>query len=65
MGDNNELRIIGQTLDKPVEADPFASSRGASTSSNKQKGLGLIRNMAKIREIAVSAFSPPERRFRF
>ena len=43
----------------------FASSRGASTSSSRQNGLGLMRNMANIRAVAVSAFSPPERSVMF
>ena len=38
----------------------FASSSGASTSSSRQNGLGLIRKIAKISDTAVSAFSPPD-----
>jgi hypothetical protein len=38
----------------------LASSSGASTSSSRQNGLGLIRKIAKIRLTAVSAFSPPD-----
>jgi hypothetical protein len=36
------------------------SSRGASTSSNKQNGAGFNRNNEKINANAVSAFSPPD-----
>ena len=38
----------------------FASSRGASTSSNTQIGDGLVKKTAKINESAVSACSPPD-----
>src|SRR3989304_5566889 len=43
----------------------FASSRGASTSSRRQKGEGFIRKTEKSSEIKVRAFSPPERRLTF
>jgi hypothetical protein len=38
----------------------LASSSGASTSSRRQNGDGLMRKMAKMSATAVSAFSPPE-----
>ena len=38
----------------------FKSSRGASTSSNKQNGAGFNSKKAKTKDIAVKAFSPPE-----
>ena len=38
----------------------FASSNGASTSSNTQIGDGFVKNTAKIRDKAVSACSPPD-----
>ena len=43
----------------------LASSSGASTSSNKQNGAGLILNIEKTKAIPVPAFSPPDNRFRF
>ena len=39
----------------------FASSSGASTSSSTQIGDGLVKNTAKINDIAVKACSPPDR----
>src|SRR5437667_380005 len=38
----------------------FSSSNGASISSSTQKGVGLIRKLAKMSAIAVKVFSPPE-----
>ena len=38
----------------------FASSSGASTSSNTQIGEGLVKKTAKIKERAVRACSPPD-----
>ena len=38
----------------------FASSRAASTSSNKQNGIFLIFKTANSRLIAVRVFSPPD-----
>ena len=38
----------------------FASSNGASTSSNTQIGAGLVKKTAKIRDNAVKACSPPD-----
>ena len=38
----------------------FRSSRGASTSSSRQKGAGLSSNIANTKANAVSAFSPPD-----
>ena len=43
----------------------LASSSGASTSSSKQKGAGLILNIEKTKAIPVPAFSPPDSRFKF
>ena len=40
----------------------FASSRGASTSSKMQIGAGLVKKTANIRDKAVKACSPPDRR---
>ena len=40
----------------------FASSKGASTSSNTQIGEGFTKNTAKIRDNAVRACSPPDNR---
>ena len=40
----------------------LASSKAASTSSNKQKGTGLIFNIANNNDIAVNVFSPPDKR---
>ena len=40
----------------------FESSSGASTSSSRQKGAGFSWKSEKTSAIAVSAFSPPERR---
>src|SRR3569832_568308 len=37
------------------------SSSGASTSSSTQIGAGLVRNTAKIKAMAVSANTPPEK----
>ncbi|UKI27942.1 MAG: hypothetical protein L6V91_05260 [Bacilli bacterium] len=42
------------------KASTFASSKAASTSSNKQKGTGLIFSIANNNEIAVKVFSPPD-----
>ena len=39
----------------------FVSSNGASTSSKMHKGEGLERNTANNKDIAVKAFSPPDR----
>ena len=39
---------------------PFPSSRGASTSSSKQKGEGFSLNKENNNEIATIAFSPPD-----
>ena len=58
---NCELRLISRTIS--LYRPTFASSSGASTSSRRQNGVGLIRKMAKMSETAVKAFSPPERRF--
>ena len=38
----------------------FKSSKGASTSSNKQNGAGFRLKIANTKANAVSAFSPPE-----
>ena len=38
----------------------FKSSRGASTSSSKQKGAGFKSKIAKTKANAVKAFSPPD-----
>ena len=38
----------------------FASSKGASTSSNTQIGDGLVKKTAKIKDKAVNACSPPD-----
>ena len=38
----------------------FASSKGASTSSNTQIGAGFVKKTAKIRDKAVKACSPPD-----
>ena len=38
----------------------FTSSNAASTSSSIHNGEGFIRNIEKIKEIAVSVFSPPD-----
>ena len=38
----------------------FASSKGASTSSKTQIGDGLVKKIAKIKDRAVNACSPPE-----
>jgi hypothetical protein len=43
-----------------MNLEVFSSSSGASTSSNKQNGAGLIENSEKTRAKAVNAFSPPE-----
>ena len=40
----------------------FWSSSGASTSSSRQKGLGLVRKMPKSSDSATSARSPLESR---
>ena len=40
----------------------MASSRAASTSSNKQNGTVLTFRIANNSEIAVSVFSPPDKR---
>ena len=40
----------------------FASSKGASTSSNTQIGAGLVKNTAKINDNAVNACYPPDKR---
>ena len=44
----------------PPKASTLASSSAASTSSNKQKGTGLILSIANNNEIAVNVFSPPD-----
>ena len=41
----------------------MASSSAASTSSNKQNGIGLTFKIANIKHIAVSVFSPPDNKF--
>ena len=41
----------------------MASSSAASTSSNKQNGIGLTFKIANIKHIAVSVFSPPDYKF--
>ena len=43
----------------------LTSSKGASTSSSRQKGLGWNSKIAKSRLIAVNAFSPPESKSTF
>ena len=43
----------------------FASSSGASISSSMQNGVGFIKKLAKRSDMAVNAFSPPERRAMF
>ena len=43
-----------------MNLDVFKSSRGASTSSSKQKGAGFNSNKAKTNASAVIAFSPPD-----
>src|SRR2546422_1200859 len=42
----------------------LASSRGASTSSSRQKGLGLVRKIANRSDTATSVRSPDESRWR-
>src|SRR5471030_1826471 len=41
----------------------LASSSGASTSSSRQNGAGLSRNIENTSAVAVSAFSPPDNRW--
>ena len=43
----------------------LASSNGASTSSNKQKGAGFILKIENTNAIPTPAFSPPESRLMF
>ena len=47
-------------MTKLINLAVFSSSSGASTSSSKQKGAGLIENNENTRAKAVRAFSPPE-----
>ena len=60
---NWDLLLISRksALKRPI----FASSRGASTSSSKQNGLGFTRKIEKSRLKAVSVFSPPDSRLMF
>ena len=55
---NCDLDDISRTIS--LKRWILASSNGASTSSRTQKGDGLIRKIAKIRAMAVRAFSPPD-----
>ena len=48
------------SLTSSVNRPMLASSRGASTSSRMQKGLGVYWKMPTSKARAVSAFSPPE-----
>ena len=41
MGDDNELRIIGQTLDKPVEADHICIVKGSIDLVQQAERTGL------------------------
>ena len=41
MGDDNELRIIGQTLDKPVEADHICIVKGSIDLVQQAEGARL------------------------
>ena len=50
--DISETRLINLSV--------LSSSKGASTSSSKQNGAGLIENKENTKARAVSAFSPPE-----
>src|SRR5688572_1312503 len=56
---NCECSLISLIIS--VKRSRLASSSGASTSSRKQNGLGLVKKIAKRRLTAVRAFSPPER----
>ena len=48
-----------KSLRRRLNRSLFASSRAASTSSRKQKGVGLVLNTANCRAKAVMDFSPP------
>jgi hypothetical protein len=58
--DEEELRFADMSRTIAQNRSVFGSSSGASTSSRRQNGAGLIWNSANTSEIAVSAFSPPD-----
>ncbi len=53
--------IFVNSSNKAQNLVTFASSNGASTSSNTQMGAGLVKKTAKIRDNAVKACSPPDK----
>ena len=54
--------ILVNSSNKAQNLVTFASSKGASTSSNTQIGDGLTKNTAKINEKVAGACSPPDKR---
>ena len=57
---NFVLVIFVRSSSKALNRVTFASSKGASTSSNTQIGAGLIKKTANIKAKAVNACSPPD-----
>ena len=64
MGNNNKFCFSNfyEFIQEITKRVTFASSKGASTSSRTHIGEGLVKKTAKIKDKAVSACSPPERR---
>ncbi len=58
--DNDKLGNGAHLTHHVVKRPMFASSSGASTTSSRQNGVGLIRKIEMIKATAVSAFSPPD-----
>ena len=54
--------ILVSSSNKLQNLVTFASSSGASTSSNTHIGDGLVKKTANIRDKAVKACSPPDKR---
>ena len=52
--------VLRKSLITSASLAVLASSSAASTSSSRQNGLGLLRNMANNSATAVSVFSPPD-----
>ena len=59
---NLVLVIFVNSSSKLQNLVTLASSRGASTSSNTHIGDGLVKKTAKIKDNAVRACSPPDKR---
>ena len=60
MSNKNKLNVLDISSTIFTNLSVFKSSKGASTSSNKQNGAGFRLKIANTKANAVSAFSPPE-----